>query len=201
MKEEDIRAKIDFVISHLDDHKRITECAYQVRNYLVDWGIKRKISESEMYKITSTLRPQSRGAIWEKYFIEKHGCERVPKDANAGDFKKEGKHYEYKASGFNQDGNLHIVQVRPWQNCDYIIQSISFGGVKTFLLSRGEMKEETKLCNAASAHGTKVANEENLNKELRFTVKKDKEAWQRWCTNYRVDENEPFNKDLGNTER
>ena len=119
-----------------------------------------------------------------KYFIKKYDCERVSKDEDRGDFKKNGRYYEYKSSGYNQNNSVNIVQIRPWQDCDYIIQSISDDGATTFVLTHAEMMLETRKLKAASAHGTKKALEDNKNKELRITLKKDSADWNRWINDY-----------------
>ena len=64
------------------------------------------------------------------------------------------------------------------------MQSIASDEVLTFVLSRSEMKEEVRKCGASSAHGTKEANKDNKNKELRFSVKRDTEHWKRWNERY-----------------
>ena len=50
--------------------------------------------------------------MWQNYFIKKHDCEKVSKDEDKGDFKKNGIHYEYKGSGYNQDNAVNMVQIR-----------------------------------------------------------------------------------------
>ena len=194
MTKENSQRKIDFILSNIDNYKKITRYAYQIRKYLVDWVLKQKLSESNMYKITSTLKPQSRSAIWQNYFIAKHKCKKIQATKDAGDFEKDSKNYEYKASGFNEDGHLHVVQIRLWQNCDYIIQSISDKKVITFLLSHNNMKEEVNLCKASSAHGTKATNKKKSNIERRFTVKQDTEDWERWVKKYLINEDILFKK-------
>ena len=112
---------------------------------------------------------------------------------NLGDFKKGSKYYEYKASGFNQNNSVNIVQIRLWQQCDYIIQSITYEEINTFLLKHNDMIMETDLCRASSAHGTKTANKDNKNKELRMTIYKESENWDRWQKKYLVNNNNVFN--------
>ena len=143
-----------------------------------------KITEQEFYKITSVLTPQSRSPIWENYFRKKHGCRPVKKNDNRGDFEKDGKYYEYKASGYNADNSVHIVQIRLWQNCDYVIQAISDDVVMTFILSHSEMEKETELLNASSAHGTEEVSSVSQHVELRMTLKPDTEDFNRWIKLY-----------------
>ena len=141
------------------------------------------ISEQDFYKISSVLTPQSRSPLWENYFIKKHDCERVNKNEDRGDFKKNGMYYEYKSSGYNQNNSVNIVQIRPWQDCDYIIQSISDDGATTFVLTHTEMKLEMEKLKASRAHGTQaLVNNENI--EYRMTLKRDSAHWNRWINNY-----------------
>ena len=130
------------------------------------------------------LTPQSRSPLWENYFIKKHDCERVNKNEDRGDFKKNGRYYEYKSSGYNQTNSVNIVQIRPWQDCDYIIQSISDDRATTFVLTHAEMMLETEKLKATSAHGTKTALADNVTKELRMTLKRYSVDWDRWINHY-----------------
>ncbi len=156
-----------------------------IRKKLIDLTIEEQvISEQDFYKISSVLSTQSRSPLWEKYFIKKHGCERVNKNEDRGDFKKNGMYYEYKSSGYNQNNSVNMIQIRLWQDCDYIIQSISDDGAITFVLTRAEMELEIKKLKAASAHGTKKALEFNKNKELRMSLKRNSADWDRWINNY-----------------
>ena len=81
---------------------------------------------------------------------------------------------------------LHIVQIRLWHDCRYIIQSISKEGAITFVLTHEEMEQETLLLQAQSAHGTRNITAENKFNELRMTVKKDTEHWDRWVKHYMI---------------
>ena len=192
MKKETLREQIDFVLENIHNYQKIVSVAYALKERLIELVADKVITELEFYKITSLLTPQSRSPLWEKYFIIKHGCNKITAQKNSGDFEKNGQSYEYKASGFNQDEALHVVQVRLWQECDYIIQSISDEKVFTFLVSHTDMKEEIGKCKASSAHGTKQSNEENRNIELKFTVKRGSAGWARWCERYLVPHDEVF---------
>ena len=121
--------------------------------------------------------------MWQNYFIKKHDCEKVSKNKNRGDFKKNGRYYEYKCSGYNQNNSVNMVQIRPWRDCDYIIQSISNDEATTFVLTHADMMLEMKELKAARAHGTQaLVNNENI--EYRMTLKKDSADWDRWINNY-----------------
>lgn len=142
------------------------------------------IGERDFYRITSMLTPQSRSAIWQNYFIKKHGARKIKATENRGDFEKNGTYYGYKGSGFNKDNVVHIVQIRLWQNCDYVIQSISDDGAVTFMLEHKEMKYETLKVPANPAHGTKLVTESSQHVELRMTFKCGLDVWDRWIDRY-----------------
>ena len=122
------------------------------------------------YNITSALSPQSRSPLWEKYFIQKYDCRSVNHNEDRGDLEKDGRYYEYKASGFNRDNALHIVQIKFWQNCDYIVQSISSYGIITFILTHDQMIQEAIRCKTTSAHGTRSVTTLNKRNELRMIL-------------------------------
>ena len=86
-------------------------------------------------------------------------------------------------SGYNQNNAVNIVQVRPWQDCDYIIQSISDDRATTFVLTHAEMMLEMERLKASRAHGTQaLVNNENI--EYRMSLKRDSVDWDRWINNY-----------------
>ena len=157
---------------------------YQIRKDLINLTLENEIGEREFYRISSILSPQSRSPMWENYFIRKYDCTKIPARKNKGDFRKNDKYYEYKASGYNQDNAIHIVQIRLWQPCDYIIQYISDEGAVTFLLMHENMKEETDKLNASSAHGTQTVSKVNIHNELRMTIKLHSDDWNRWMKEY-----------------
>lgn len=178
------RATIRYILDNINRAREVTAAVYGIRKSLVDLAMKGDISEREFYKISSVLTPQSRSPMWERYFREKHACAPVKKAQNKGDFEKDGKHYEYKASGYNADGAVHVVQIRLWQNCDYVVQAVSDDGAVTFVLSHAEMRAETKRLNATTAHGTKEVSGASRHVELRMTLKPGTEDWARWMRLY-----------------
>lgn len=179
------RETIRYILKHINRAREVVAAVYGVRKSLVDLAMRGDISEREFYKISSVLTPQSRSPMWERYFREKHACAPVKKDQNKGDFEKNGKHYEYKASGYNADGAVHVVQIRLWQNCDYVVQAISDDEIVTFVLSHAEMQKETRRLNATTAHGTKEVAGASRHVELRMTLKPGTEDWARWNKLYR----------------
>ena len=187
MSRQEVLSKANYILSNINIAKDLKEAAYEIRNHLIPLALGDLITESEFFQITSLLTPQSRSPLWEKYFIAKYDCEKVDKNTQRGDIKKDGKFYEFKASGFNLDDGLHIVQIRLWQDCHYIIQSISIEGAITFVLSHAEMQKETEILSTQSAHGPKSVTEENRYNELRMTIRKDTNDWQRWMDEYKID--------------
>ena len=169
MNQIELKKTIDYILDNIDESREVKTRAFSIRKKLIDLTLSQDISEKDFYKISSVLTPQSRSSLWQNYFIRKHNCVKVSKDEDSGDLKKNEIYYEYKSSGYNQDNTVNIVQIRPWQNCDYIIQRISDDEVITFVLTHKEMMLEVQKLKASSAHGTKKALEGNINKELRMT--------------------------------
>ena len=184
MRSIELQNAVRFILASLDDTRKVVRRAYGIRKQLADLVISGTICERDFYRITSLLYPQSRSAIWQNYFIKRHGAQKVKPADNRGDFQKNGNFYEYKSSGFNEDNALHIVQIRLWQNCDYVVQSISDNGAITFMLDHEEMKYETEMSGASAAHGTRLVTEESQHIELRMTIWQGSEDWKRWVDRY-----------------
>ena len=101
-----IKETIDFILDNIDKSRRLKDSAESIKDELIDLTLRQEISEQDFYKIGSVLTPQSRSPLWQNYFIKKHDCERVSKDEDRGDFKKNGRYYEYKCSGYNQNNSV-----------------------------------------------------------------------------------------------
>lgn len=188
MNQKDLKKTIRYILDNVDESRNVKNSAFTIRKKLIDLTLSQVISEQEFYIISSVLSPQSRSPLWENYFIKKYDCEKVSKNENRGDLKKNNRYYEYKSSGYSQANSIRIVQIRPWQECDYIIQSINDDGAITFVLTRDQMKIEIQKLKAGSAHGTPEALVDTKNKELAMTLKKDSADWQRWINNYRKED-------------
>lgn len=185
MNWKELNETISFILENIDNSRIVLNSVASIRDQLIDLTLeKQEISEQDFYKISSVLSTQSRSPLWENYFIKKHDCERVSKNEDRGDFKKNGKYYEYKSSGYNLANSVHILQIRPWQNCDYIIQSVSDDGATTFVLTHAEMMLEMKKLKASPAHGTRKALEDNTTIEYMMSVERDSADWDRWINNY-----------------
>ena len=183
MNQVELKKTVRHILDNIDKSRKLRESAESIKDKLINLTLREEISEQDFYKISSVLSTQSRSPLWENYFIKKYDCERVSKDEDRGDFKKNDRYYEYKSSGYNQANSVHMLQIRPWQDCDYIIQSISDDRATTFVLTHAEMMLEMKNLKAARAHGTKaLVNNENI--EYRMTLKRDSADWNRWIANY-----------------
>lgn len=184
MNQKELKEIVEYVLENIEFGRRIVDYVYQIRDHLINLTLENKIGERDFYRISSFLSPQSRSPMWQNYFIRKYDCTKIPAQEDKGDFVKNDKYYEYKASGYNRDNAIHIVQIRLWQPCDYIIQYISDEGAVTFLLTHENMKEETKKLKASSAHGTKAVSQVNIHNELRMTIKLPSSDWDRWMNEY-----------------
>ena len=184
MNRIEVKKTIRVILDSIDKSRKLKESVESVKDELIDLTCEQEISEQDFYKISSVLSTQSRSPLWENYFIKKHGCERVKTNENRGDFKKNGRYYEYKSSGDNQNNSVNMLQIRPWQDCDYIIQSISDDRATTFVLAHAEMMLEMKRLKASSAHGTKEVVADNRKIEYRMTLKRGSADWDRWISNY-----------------
>ena len=173
MNRIEVRKTIRVILDSIDKSRRLKETVESVKDELIDLTLEeQEISEHDFYKISSVLSTQSRSPLWENYFIKKHDCERVNKNEDRGDFEKNGRYYEYKSSGSNQNNSVNILQIRPWQDCDYIIQSISDDRATTFVLTHAEMMLEMERLKASPIHGTSKALEDNKTIEYGMRVKR-----------------------------
>ena len=159
-----------------------------IRHHFIPLIQEKFIQEHEFYLLGSFLRPQSYAPIFQKYLIWKLGAENVKREENRGDFLLNTTYYEYKISVYNADETLNVIQVRIWQETDYIIQYLDkkYNPPISFLLTHDDMKYELDRCKATSAHGTKTVNKDNVNIEYRFSFKKHSEVWDDWVRKYSI---------------
>ena len=183
MNRKELNETISFILDNIDESRKVKDRTESIKDKLIGLTLGKVITEQEFYRISSVLLSQSRSPLWENYFIKKHDCERVNKSEDRGDFKKNGRYYEYKSSGYNQNNSVNMIQIRLWQDCDYIIQWISDDGATTFVLTHAEMMLEMEKLKASRAHGTRaLVNNENI--EYRMTVKRNSADWDRWINDY-----------------
>lgn len=181
-----IKETVKYILAHIHDVRKVIDKVYFIKDDLIELTLSGSIAEIDFYHITSLLTPQSRSPLWEKFYIKKHNATKISAQTNKGDFMLNETAYEYKASGFNVNDALHVVQIRVWQECDYIVQSIQYDKVYTFRLTHAQMEKEIKLCKASSAHGTLESNKNNQNVEMRFTIYFGSEDWKRWLSRYQL---------------
>ena len=138
------------------------------------------------------LTPQSYGARIQNYIAEKFNLQKVIQAKGKGDWKNSmQQHYEVKVSIITgNNDSLNVVQIRPWQEISgYYLVAIDTrtSPFKSFVfhLSKNEMSIECEKL-ASSAHGTKSANSNNENVELRFSVKisETDPTFIGWCSKY-----------------
>ena len=184
-RKELLNETLSFILDNIDESRKVKMSVESIKDELIDLTLQKVITEQDFYKISSVLSTQSRSPLWENYFIKKHDCERVNKNEDRGDFKKNGMYYEYKSSGYNLANSVHLLQIRPWQDCDYIIQSISDDGATTFVLTHAEMMLEMERLKASPAHGTKEVVSNNKKIEYMMIVERGSADWDRWINNYR----------------
>jgi hypothetical protein len=139
--------------------------------------------------VMQMLTPQSYGSRVQNRLINQLGFIPIESKDNSGDCEDSfGDRWEIKSSIINSSNNsLNLVQIRPWQDIKgYIIvvfdTRIDPMDIQVYRLDINQMKRECELCNANSAHGTKNANINNKNIELRFSIKIDREdaIFKRW---------------------
>ena len=131
----------------------------------------------EFIKHMSLLNPQSYGSRIEKRIIRDSQNHKVSSSHGRGDMVSDGdSYYEIKNSIVTGGNNsLNIVQVRLWQDVDYYLciaydlRDLENFTSYIFLLTHEEMKKQCSY-QANAAHGTGLANKDNLNVEMRFSI-------------------------------
>jgi hypothetical protein len=89
------------------------------------------------------------------------------------------------------------VQIRPWQNIAGLIGvvidvRVNPYSIDIFKIPKADLLFECEQLKATSAHGTKEANRENSNIELRFSfpISPDNKHYVRWKERYSFDYSE-----------
>lgn len=124
--------------------------------------------------LISSLLPQMKSPLVEKFLCKKMNYQLVPSSFNKGDAKdNNNNYYEFKVSFTNKDEKLNIRQIRPWQNVDFYycfyINENDIDKSVFFVLTKDERLKEIEKCGSYT-HGTKEANESNQNKEISITI-------------------------------
>ena len=186
---EEILKKFKEYIKLTTQYNEILKDIYLYKEQIMNFALKEEITEKDFYFITSILSSQSRSPFWQNYFIKKINAKKIKASENKGDFKWNNNFYEFKISGFNKDSALHVVQIRIWQNCNYVIVYLDpQGNSFIFILSHDQMKQELKVLKATPAHGTKEANRNNEKIEYRFTLRYESPDFTRWLLEYKVED-------------
>jgi len=136
----------------------------------------------------SFLSSQAFAPRIENRFIRENGLVKVKASDGRGDCRNaNGIHFEYKCSLLMHDGsNVNIVQIRPWQEVDYIVEAFDIRSEEfvryTFLLTNNEMHKELDLTKAGYAHGTRESGKNNTNNEyaIRFEISDQDKIFDRW---------------------
>lgn len=133
---------------------------------------------------------QYKAPAFERFLTDGVGWEKVHASEDRGDFIVGGEYVELKTSFTNEAMNLNLRQIRLWQDvdkyvCIFIDDKNNIENSYLFELTKAEMEQEVELIGGYT-HGTKTANELNINKEYSITIRiKDKNpTFERWKENY-----------------
>lgn len=155
-------------------------------------------SWEENMTVMACLPSQMYGPRIEKRIIKELGARKISNKEDRGDMEKNGKFEENKNSIIlNDHCNFNMVQIRPWQEVDYIISCSDMRDVEQpkiywFHLSNEEMKLEIERL-GSNAHGNELSLINNLNKEKRISINLSSEDFDRWIENYSSSLNEISN--------
>jgi hypothetical protein len=162
----------------------------EIRNLLLkDKDIGSDLPIRDFIMLMQMLTPQSYGCKIQARLIKQLGFKSINNTKDTGDCEDSfGDKWEIKSSIINASNNsLNLVQIRLWQDIKgYVIvvfdTRINPMEIQVYRIDINQMKKECELCNASSAHGTKKANKNNENIELRFSIKIDKNDYnfKRW---------------------
>jgi len=154
------------------------------------WGYELPLSDFALAMLC--LNPQSYGARIDGKVSDLLGLSSSG-NLDLGDRKSRNDQYhELKGSLITSSNTqLNLVQIRLWQEVDYIIycfdvRDIDVVKARFFYLSKSQMEKETICGKAQSAHGTKIANANNANKELALRLEIDDPLFARWIKDYGV---------------
>lgn len=133
---------------------------------------------------------QYKAPAFERFLTEGIGWEKIHASEDRGDFIINGEYVELKTSFTNQAMNLNLRQIRLWQNvgkyiCIFVDDKNDINNSYLFELTKEEMEQEVKLLGGYT-HGTKGANELNVNREYSITIKirEGNANFERWKKNY-----------------
>ena len=156
-----------------------------------------KINKNTFWMLTM-MSPPPRGSLMEKRHIKKHPklLTKIGTDVQRGDFvTKSGSYYEYKFSLVNEKRNCCFLQIRLFQDCDYILEV--YDSIEKefyiFLVPHEEMKQLIKE-HGRITHGTEKDNDDknkmySLRPKLKSTAK-EYAIWKILCANFSITESQ-----------
>jgi len=183
---------INELIERAREAIKIQDELYEKYNVKKDKSFGFNLPIRDFITLMQMLTPQSYGSRIQGRLIKELGFKPIKATKNSGDcIDTFGDEWEIKASIITKSNNrLNMVQIRPWQDVGYICVAfdtrVEPSEIEVYRLDGNQMKEECEKLKASSAHGTKTANENNKNIELRIDINIDKNDvnYQRW-QNYR----------------
>lgn len=143
---------------------------------------KRKVEELPMEEFLAVLsfKTAQFNALAFERKLQLKGCKKIPPIEERGDFKFPmlEKEIELKMSFPNAGNKLNLRQIRPWQNCDYIVTFCDYNNKnhKTYFLTHGQMLKEISERGCAT-HGTSGANAQNNKIEYSITLDLKEHSW------------------------
>ena len=135
----------------------------------------------ELYLFSEITTPQKFCKYPENLIIKKFNGTKIPPKKEQGDFFcQEYQYVEFKYSIVRNDKHFgRFLQIRPKQNCNYILQSVMKNENKyyTFYLSNEQMKEEIKIIKGISgSHGANI----ELTEHKEISLMLDCKDFERW---------------------
>ena len=184
-------AELDALIAGLDGARAAARAADDLLN--LPWEVFIRMQRLET--------PQAYGTTIQKYLTRFYDWARVPASADRGDVVDRGpldptgcaqlaagRYYEIKVTLITpRNTNTNFVQIRPYQSIDgYRLFVVDRDyQLWRFDLTKAQMANELALV-GSNAHGTKVAANDNINREyaVRFEWSDADATWRRWTARY-----------------
>lgn len=143
---------------------------------------------SNLVSLLMSVSPQKSSPFVEKKIILENELERQG-NLNKGDAcltNNQKEFYEIKHSFVKRGESLNLVQIRPWQNVNYILYIFDLDDSKLykFHLTNKQIKDELRLL-GTSAHGTQKSNDKNKNVEKAIRIKLYSDDFSRWVNTYK----------------
>jgi hypothetical protein len=116
------------------------------------------------------LTPQSYGAQINNEIIKRTGMKKVKSNEDKGDCKINEKYSEIKISYLSTSINWNLIQLRPHQKFEYYIFMLVDNINNYNIIFIVIYKEDVNKFNIRAIHGTKKANENNVNIEYKLVI-------------------------------